>query len=67
MVCSRAGLPIRVQLFAAVALTAKPTPAIAIAPMTAPVIASITAASTGLGSFVLPLPVTTVSTIDWSK
>jgi hypothetical protein len=49
------------QLFADVALIINPTAAIAMAPRTAPVKASITATSTALGSFRLPLPVTTVT------
>jgi hypothetical protein len=48
------GLLSCVQVFAAVAFTARPTPAIAMAPTTAPVMASITPASTGLNSLMLP-------------
>lgn len=51
------------QLFADVALIINPTAAIAIAPSTAPVKASMMRTSTTLGSFTLPLPATTVSTI----
>jgi hypothetical protein len=58
----RDGSSHRGQPFADFELTKMPTAAIAIAPRTAPVKASMTATSTALGSFKLPLPVTTVST-----
>lgn len=54
-------LPARDQAFAVLALIKNPTAAIAIAPTTAPVNVSITKTSAALGSFMLPLPVTTVS------
>jgi hypothetical protein len=56
---------VRYGVFVDRSLITNPTAAIAIAPTTAPVRASMitAAASTALSSFRLPLPVTTVSTI----
>ncbi len=48
-------------------LTRNPTAAIPIGPTTAPVRASRMALSATLGSFMLPLPVTAVSTMVWKK
>jgi hypothetical protein len=55
------------RTFAALSLMKNPTAAIAMAPATAPVKASMAATSANLGSFTLPLPVTTVSAISWRK